>query len=78
MTRIVLEISQDKDLDLLLGLLERLNIRVVQETIEKDQSAMLESRALILKGLPARKDFESFVRDFEESRQDRPLPGREN
>ena len=79
MTRIVLEIPQDKDLDLLLALLERLNIRVIQKTLEKEEPrAAKEDLAFILKGLPARKDFDAFVRDFEESRKDRPLPGREN
>lgn len=79
MTRIVLEIPQDKDLDLLLALLERLNIRVIQKTHEKEETrAAKEDLAFILKGLPARKDFDAFVRDFEESRKDRPLPGREN
>ncbi len=77
MTRIVLEVPQDKDVDLLLALLERLNIRVVQRTSEKEQPARTKNdQAFILKGLPAREDFEDFVREFEESREDRPLPGR--
>ncbi len=79
MTRIVLEVPQDKDLDLLLALLQRLNIRVVQKTSEEEQPAPAnEDRLFILKGLPAREDFEAFVRDFELSRVDRTLPGREN
>lgn len=78
MTRIVLEISQEKDLDLLLSLLERLNIRVVQKIDEKEQSSIQADRILILKGLPAKKDFNAFIQDFEESRKDRSLPGREN
>ncbi len=77
MTRIVLEVPQDKDLDLLLALLERLNIRVIQRTSEKEQPAQAKNdQAFILKGLPAREDFEGFVRDFEASREDRQLPGR--
>lgn len=79
MTRIVLEVSKDKDLDLLLALLERLDIIVIQKISEGDQpSQAKEDRDFILKGLPARKNFESFVRDFEESRKDRSLPGRES
>jgi hypothetical protein len=79
MTRIILEVSHDKDLDLLLALLERLNIRVIQKTPEKEQpGAAKADQAFILEGLPARKDFEAFVRDFEESRKDCPLPGRED
>lgn len=79
MTRIVLEVPQDKDLDMLFALLERLNIRVVQRTSENTPPAPAKNdQAFILKGLPAREDFEEFVRDFEESRKDRPLPGRGN
>ena len=69
MTRIVLEVQQDKDLNLLLALLQRLNIRVLQKTSEEEQPAPAnEDRLFILKGLPAREDFEAFVRDFEWSR----------
>ncbi len=79
MTRIVLEVPQGKDLDLLLALVERLNIRVVQRTSDKTPPALANNdQAFILKGLPAREDFEDFVRDFEKSREDRPLPGRES
>jgi hypothetical protein len=79
MTRIVLEVSKDKDLDLLLALLERLDITVIQKTSEDELPAQAKGdRDFILKGLPARLDFESFVRDFEESRKDRSLPGRES
>lgn len=78
MARVVLELPQDKDLGLLLALLERLDIRVVQKSIEPGQPAAEEDREFILRGLPAGDDFDTFVRDFEESRQDRPLPGREN
>ena len=79
MTRIVLEVPQDKDLDLLLALLERLNIRVIQHTSENTPPTQAKTdQAFILKGLPAREDFEDFVRDFEESREDRSLPCRGN
>jgi hypothetical protein len=80
MTRIVLEIPQDKDLDMLLALFSRLNIRVIdQSEVAKLEAKKLEEKAsFILKGLPARKDFDDFLRDFESSRADLPLPGREN
>lgn len=80
MTRIVLEVSQDKDLNLLLALLERLNIRVIQTTPDREQPAEAKDKNdkdFILNGLPAREDFDDFVRDFEESRKGRPLPDRE-
>ena len=76
MTRIVLEVPQDKDFDLLLALFERLNIRIIQRTSKKEQpTGAKNDQEFILKGLPARKNFEDFVREFEESREDRPLPG---
>ncbi len=80
MTRLVLEIPQQNDLPLLLAFLERLNIRIIQRSEENTVStAQVEAaKAFILKGLPAREDFEEFVQEFEESRQDRPLPAREN
>ena len=79
MTRIVLEVPQDKDLDLLLALLERLNIQVIQRSADAERPASAKNdQAFILKGLPARQDFEDFVQDFEKSREERPLPGRGN
>ncbi|MBX2928946.1 MAG: hypothetical protein KF852_14010 [Saprospiraceae bacterium] len=53
MTRIVLEIAQDKDLDLLLALLDRLNVTVVQQIAEKEQSTgATEDQDYILRGFP--------------------------
>lgn len=77
MTRILLEISRDKDLELLLALLKRLEIRVVQTETNQPQPALSdEDRAIILKGLPERADFEAFLLDFQQNREDRPLPDR--
>jgi len=79
MTRILLEVPHDKDLSLLLALLDRLEVRIINKTFEKDQSMPeKEDLAFLMKGLPARKDFNDFLRDFELSREDRVLPGREN
>ena len=66
MTRIVLEVSQEEDLDLLLALLKRLDIRIVQETSEGiPEAPTSEERGFILQGLPEREDFEDFVKDFD-------------
>lgn len=66
MTRIVLELPHEKDLSLLLVLLERLSIRVVEKSSLKNRAKPVESdTAFILKGLPTRHDFEEFVADFE-------------
>lgn len=78
MTRIVLEVSQEKDLDLLLALLERLDVRVIEKNDEGiSKGTSIEEQDFILQGLPVREDFEDFARDFEKSREDRPLPGRQ-
>jgi hypothetical protein len=79
MTRILLEIPQNQDLDLLLALFKRLNVRVVQRTVESPAPRQDDTEtALILAGLPAKKDFEAYVSEFEESRKDKPLSSREN
>jgi|GEM_PF-1532974 len=79
MTRIVLEISQEKDVALLLALLDRLNIQVVQKKsdIDKPGAALQEEQFFLLKGLPARKDIETLVKEIESMRKDRTLPERE-
>lgn len=77
MTRITIEVPYEKDLNLLLALIERLNIRLVEKVNNVGtEPTNPENRDLILKGLPAREDFDNFVKDFEASRSDRALPGR--
>ena len=67
MTRILLEIPQNQDLDFLLALFKRMNIRIVQRSSEPPLSAQNdEDTALILAGLPEKKDFASFLEEFEE------------
>lgn len=80
MTQLLLEIPQNQDLDLLLALFKRLNIRVVQHVNTPPPSASKQEdpeAAFIMAGLPQKEDFESFIRAFEESRKDKPLPHRE-
>ncbi|MCC7506794.1 MAG: hypothetical protein IT259_15930 [Saprospiraceae bacterium] len=51
-------------------------IRVVQTETDQPQPALSdEDRAIIPKGLPERADFEAFLLDFQQNREDRPLPG---
>ena len=80
MTQLLLEIPRDQDMELLLALLRRLNVRVIKTSVvpTAPQSEDDEDIAFIMAGLPAKDDFEEFVREFEQSRQDKPLPGREN
>lgn len=75
MTHITVEVPYDKDLGLLLALLKRLNLRVVEKSMVDDTpNVSLETQTLILNGLPHRKDVESFINDFEESKSDRQFP----
>ncbi len=79
MTQIVLEIPRHQDLDMLLALFKRLNIRVVQRSVETPEIVPGDrDKAFILAGLPPIDNFEEYVREFEESRKDKPLPLREN
>jgi hypothetical protein len=79
MTRITIEIPYKQDLGLLLKLLSRLNYQVVEQTVIPETSNPPEEiRTLILKGLPAREDLDEFLEEFEVSKRERKLPGREN
>lgn len=79
MTQLLLEIPRQQDLDMLLTLFKRLNIRVVQRPVETPEAKSDDDEtAFILAGLPSMKDFEAYAREFEESRKDKSLPSREN
>jgi hypothetical protein len=82
MTQLVLEIPENQDLELLLALFKRLNLRFVHRTILDDTNEPLTAQDadlnLILAGLPPKDNFEAYIRDFEDSRKDNVLPFREN
>lgn len=78
MTQLLLEIPRQQDLDMLLVLFKRLNIRVVQRSGDTPSAKSDDEVAFILAGLPPKQDLEAFVQEFEESRKDKPLPSREN
>jgi hypothetical protein len=80
MTKVVLEINNPKDWQVLLPLLKRLKIRFTKVEAppspqDVDQAGALE---IIEAGLPAFDNFEEWMQQFEESRDDRLLPFREN
>ncbi len=80
MTRLVLDIPRIQDMRLLLELCERLNITVVERADAPAPQPLNPEHPdikTILAGLPSRPDWNTWVRDFEESRADRLLPGRE-
>jgi hypothetical protein len=78
MTRIIIEVPFEKDLSLLLSLLQRLNAKVIEQSPSSNNPTEMpeKTRNFILQGLPERANFEDFVQDFEKSRADAPLPGR--
>lgn len=79
MTQLLLEIPKQQDLEMLLTLFKRLNIRVIQHsgTAVEPKPDNAET-ALILAGLPPQQDLDAYLKEFEESRKDKPLPLREN
>ncbi len=80
MTKIVLEINNPKDWQVLLPLLERLKIPFTQVEGTSSSQVIEPANALdiIKAGLPAFDNFDEWMRQFEENRKDRPLPFREN
>lgn len=79
MTQIVLEIPRHQDVELLLTLFQRLNIKVVQWNDKKPEAKSdEEDLALIAAGLPPKQDFEAYAQEFESSRKDKPMPSRED
>jgi hypothetical protein len=80
MTHLLLEIPQNQDLELLLLLLKKFEVRVIQRTISPEPFFKTEDSFIefVMAGLPDKPNFEEYVRDFEESRKDKPLPFREN
>ena len=79
MTQLLLEIPRQQDLEMLLTLFKRLNIRVVQRSVNAVEPKPDDAEiAFILAGLPPKQDFETYLKEFEESRKDKPLPLREN
>lgn len=75
MTRIVLEIPDDKDLRILLPLLERLGINIAKQSGFPDEDNLEYHYRIIDEGVQM-EDQEKFLKDFDESREDRQLPGR--
>ncbi len=77
MTRIVLDIPNNTDVELLLPLLRRLGIIISNQTHELNESEIAYHKNVIEKGGKNIADFGSFMQDFELSRQDKPMPFRD-
>lgn len=77
MKTVTLEVENDKDLELLYLLVERLGIRVVDDTRSEEELA--RAREIIDAGVPdmTKSRLNEMLEWLEESRQDRPMPFRD-
>ena len=80
MTKVVLEIKNPGDWQVLLPLLRRLKIRFfpIEAELLSPNDAGSETLEIINAGLPAFDNFEEWIQQFEASREDRLLPFRQN
>lgn len=76
MKTVTLEVKNDKDLELLYMLAERLGIHVVDEA--RSEEDLAKARAIIEAGTNITKDeLKAFLEWHEADRADRPLPFRD-
>ncbi|MDX1943279.1 MAG: hypothetical protein SFU99_22125 [Saprospiraceae bacterium] len=76
MKTVTLEVKNDKDLELLYMLTERLGIHVVDEA--RSEEDLAKARAIIEAGTNITKDeLKAFLEWHEADRADRPLPFRD-
>jgi hypothetical protein len=77
MTHLLLEIPNKADVDFLMPLLRRLNISVRPQTKSNQSTDELARLHAIIDAGTELPDDETFITDFEQSRQDRSLPFRD-
>jgi hypothetical protein len=81
MTKIILEISEPSQLDKLYAYMKRLKMNYKVQPVlsqeEKRQSNLDDIFKVIESGALNIPDIDTFMKEFEESRQDRPLPFRD-
>lgn len=76
MTQLVLNIPNEQDINWLLPLLQRLGISVDAPKSTLTPEILAYHHTIIAKGGTDKDDFEAYLREFQESRQDRLLPFR--
>jgi hypothetical protein len=76
MSQIILELNNNEDENLLLILLQRLGISYSLNRKETPETKNLDHYQQIIQQGANIKNFAEFMRDFEQSRQDRELPFR--
>lgn len=77
MTHLLLEIPNQADVDFLMPLLRRLNISVSSQNLPAQSPDELTHLHAIIDAGTELTDDETFITDFEQSRQDRSLPFRD-
>lgn len=81
MTKIILEISEPSQLDKLYAYMNSLKMNYKVQPVlskeEKRQAKLEEIITVFQSGAMDIPDIDNFMKDFEESRQDRPLPFRD-
>ena len=81
MTKIILEISEPSQLDKLYAYMNRLKMNYKVQPVlskeEKRQEKLEDIFEVIRSGAMDIPNFDNFMKEFEESRQDRPLPFRD-
>jgi hypothetical protein len=78
--QVTLAIPNQRDWQTLMPLLERLGISYNVQTAQTPEDAQAKSDRnweIIMRGGGKAENFEEYMREFEESRQDRPLPFRD-
>jgi hypothetical protein len=78
--QVTLAIPNQRDWQTLMPLLERLGISYNVQAVQITEDARTKSERdweIIMRGGSKKDNIEQFLRDFEESRQDRPLPFRD-
>ena len=73
MTRIILDIPNDNDIEFLLSLFKRLGIVVSNQPNKLSDSEREYHEKIVAKGGKKIENFEEFIEDFQKSRQDREL-----
>ena len=73
MTRIVLDIPNNNDVELLLPLLKRLGVIISNHPNKLSDSEQEHHEKIVVKGGKKIENFEEFMEDFQKSREDRVM-----
>lgn len=77
MTKLLVTLPNEQDVNWLVPMLNRLGIDVAQLNESESQKDEAYHKKIVGQGGKERADFESYLAEFEKSRQDRVLPLRD-